>query len=84
MLGLQGVVHPGTVFVLMQGNYGVASFLARSMQADLANTRMFAIHGVLHGIIHALETLVIGMVGHWWEKFRSLFCCKPETVKWIF
>ena len=84
VLGLQGVVHPGTAFVLMQGNYGVTSFVTGSMQAGLASTRMFAIYGVLHGIIHVLETLVIGMMGRWWEKFRSLFRCKQETVEVIF
>ena len=84
VLGLQGVIHHGTAFVLLQASYGITSFLARSMQADLASMRMFVIYGVLHGIIHVLETLVIGMMGHWWEKFRSFLRYKVGTVEVIY
>ena len=81
IIGLQGVIHHGTAFVLLQGNYAFFSALARTMQADLASMKMFVVYGVLHGIIHMLETLVVGMMGRRRGKLRRFFCCKVGTVE---
>ena len=79
VLGLQGVIHPGTAFALMSVIYAVFSSLSRAMQADLEGVEMFIVYGILRGIIHVVETLVIIVMGQWWKKLRGLFCERKIT-----
>ena len=59
--------------------YAVFSSLSRAMQADLEGVEMFIVYGILRGIIHVVETLVIIVMGQWWKKLRGLFCQRKIT-----
>ena len=69
---LQGVIHPSTSFVLVWVIYVFESIMARAMQADMTGFRMFVTCGVLRGVVHILETLVLATMDRWSKVIRWL------------
>ena len=80
VLRLQTIIHPSTSFTLVSLIYAMEAVVARAMQAALAGFRMFVVYGVLHGIIHVLETFIVTTLGCWLQ----LSCCRRKTQEVTF
>ena len=69
---LQGVLHPSTSYALVSMICAFESVMARVMQADMRGFKMFVTCGMLHGVVHVLETLVFTTMDRWSKMIRWL------------